>query len=332
MLGYFESLPVETVRARPALLIALADAQQAVGRWDDAHAHYAMALERCHHTPPTEAECRGVLGLATVLQMRGRHDDVLEMVERFLDRAGVLPLDLQVRLLQRKAGALYYLGRYAESVHLLDQVRGLLPPTADPELLVPTVHNQAIAYAAQGRHREAAREFRSALAQVRGTASVRAPLYMANLALVLAYQGELGEARRVAEEGLAAARRFSNRAQETTCLEVLALILSEGGDLDAALAAVRGAEELNDELRMDVITADLLGLRGRIFCARGQYRRAVSFLTQAVDSLSARPDSPRRVEFRALLAWCELRAGRLSVARELLSVQAGVMYLRGCRR
>jgi len=319
LLTYFEALPLEAVRSRPALLVAMADAEQAVGRWDDAHAHYALALERCHQNPPTEEECRGVLGLAKVLQLRGRHDDVLEMVERFLDRSGPLPLELRVRLLQRKAGALYYLGRYEASVQLLDQVRGMLPATADPELLVPTVHNQAIAYAAQGRHREAAREFRAALSQVRGTSSARAPLYMANLALVLTYQGELGEARRVAEEGLAAARRFSNRAQETACLEVLALILSEGGDLDAALASVRSAEELNDDLRMDVLTADLLGLRGRIFCARGQYRRAVSFLTQAVQSLAARPDSPRRVEFGALLAWCELRAGRVSVAHDLLA-------------
>jgi DNA-binding SARP family transcriptional activator len=69
---------------------------------------------------------------------------------------------------------------------------------------------------------------------------------------------------------------------------------------------------------MELLSADLLGLRGRIFCARGQYRRAVSFLSQAVERLSARPGSPRLVEFRATLAWCELRAGRLRVARDHL--------------
>lgn len=318
LLPMLQAVPPERVRANPALLVALADTELALGHWDDAHTHYAIALERSGGTPVHEEECRAVLGLARVLQMRGRHEDVIEAVDRCLERAGRLPAELEARLLQRKAGAHYYLGQFDASLRLLDRVRAMLPASADPELLVPIVHNQAIGYAAQGRHREAAREFRAALAQVRGSASPRAPLYMSNLALLLTYQGELSEARRVAEEGLAAARRFANRAHETACLEVLAQILAESGDLDGALAAIRAAEDLNDELRMELLSADLLGLRGRIFCARGQYRRAVSFLSQAVERLGERPASPRLVEFRATLAWCELRAGRLRVARDHL--------------
>src|SRR5439155_23806123 len=63
---------------------------------------------------------------------------------------------------------------------------------------------------------------------------------------------------------------------------------------------------------------DLLALRGRIVCARGQYRRAVEFLTEAIERLAQRPDAPKLTEFRATLAWCELRAGRVRVARDLL--------------
>ena len=318
LLALFQAVPPERLRAAPALLVAHADAELALGHWDDAHTRYAIALERTGGTPAREDECRAVLGLARVLQMRGRHEDVIEIVDHCVERAGTLPVELEARLLQRKAGAHYYMGQFDASLRLLARVRAMLPASADPELLVPVVHNQAIGYAAQGRHREAAREFRAALAQVRGSASPRAPLYMSNLALLLTYQGELAEARRVAEEGLAAARRFANRAHETACLEVLAQILAESGDLDGALAAIRAAEELNDELRMELLSADLLGLRGRIFCARGQYRRAVSFLSQAVERLGARAGSPRLVEFRATLAWCELRAGRLRVARDHL--------------
>jgi DNA-binding SARP family transcriptional activator len=69
---------------------------------------------------------------------------------------------------------------------------------------------------------------------------------------------------------------------------------------------------------MEVIALDLLALRGRIFCARGQYRRAVEFLSQAIERLAQRPDTPQLTEFRATLAWCELRAGRVRVARDLL--------------
>src|SRR6185503_6874390 len=157
------------------------------------------------------------------------------------------------------------------------------------------------------------------LAQVRGTSSPRAPLYLSNLAYLYTDLGELAEARHCAEEGLLTAQRFSNRAEETICHEALAQILAEAGDLDGALASLKRAEELNAELRLAIIAADLLALRGRIFCARGQYRRAVEFLNQAIERLAERPDSPRLPEFQATLAWCELRAGRPRVARDLLS-------------
>jgi DNA-binding SARP family transcriptional activator len=179
------------------------------------------------------------------------------------------------------------------------------------------MHNLAMAFAAQGRFREASQELRAALAQVRGTSS-RAPLYLSNLAFLLAEQGDLAEARRAAEEGLQAARRFSNRAQETSCHQALAQILAQSGDLDGALSALRHADELNSELRIEVIAADVLALRGRIFCGRGEYRRGVEFLNEAIERLSVRPDDPRLIEYKATLAWCELRAGRPHVARDLL--------------
>jgi len=65
---------------------------------------------------------------------------------------------------------------------VLDQVRARLEGHDEPELVVPTIHNLAVAYAAQGRIREASDEFRYALAQVRGADSPRAPLYLSNLA------------------------------------------------------------------------------------------------------------------------------------------------------
>src|SRR5262249_35009713 len=83
--------------------------------------------------------------------------------------------------------------------------------------------------------------------------------------------------------------------------------------------ALKRAEELNAELRMEVIEADLLLLHGRVFLARGQYRRAVEFVSRAIERLEARPDDPRLAEAQATLAWCELRAGRLHVARGLLA-------------
>jgi ATP/maltotriose-dependent transcriptional regulator MalT/DNA-binding SARP family transcriptional activator len=318
LLQYLGDLPESVVSADPALAIALADARQTVGQWDEAEALYQRVLERCREAGDRAHECQAIIGLGKVFNLRGRYEQVLGMAERGLALAQDGGVDVLARLLQMKAGAHFYLGQYRAAVRVLDEVRALLPTPADPDLLVPILHNLAGAYAAQGRFHEATREFRAALAQVRGTASPRASLYLANLAFHLAELGDLVEARRAAEEGLQIAQRFSNRPFETGCHEALAQILAQSGDLDGALAALKRAEEFNAELRMEVIALDLLVLRGRIFCARGQYRRAVEFLKEAIARLAERPDAPQLTEFRATLAWCELRAGRVRVARDLL--------------
>ena len=318
LLQYLNDLPGEAVRDDLALAVTLADARQALGHWDEAETLYQEVLERCRAAADRPRECLALIGLGKVLNLRGRYEQVLGMAERGLALAHDLPVELRARLMQMKAGAHFYLGQYRAAVRVLDEVRAMLPAAAGSDLLPPVLHNLAGAYAAQGRLQEASREFRAALSHVRGTASPRAPLYLANLAFHLSELGELPEARRAAEEGLEAAHRFSNRAQEASCHQALAQILAQGGDLDGALAALKRAEELNAELRMEVIALDLLALRGRIFCARGEYRRAVEFLTEAIERLATRPGAPQLTEFRATLAWCELRAGRVRVARELL--------------
>src|SRR5262249_49049460 len=287
-----------------------------------------QVLERCRtlpgavpRRPPVnlrEIECRALLGLGKVLNLRGRHEQVLGMAGRGLALAPDLDLRIRARLHEMKAGAHFYLGQYQAAVEVLGEVRALLAGVSEADLLLPTIHNLALAYAAQGRFREAVREFRVALAQVRGADSPRAALYLSNLACFLSELGDLAEARTAAEEGLLAAQRFSNRPQECINQQTLAQVLVQCGDLDGALAAVKRAEELNAELRMEVIAADLLALRGRIFCARGEYRRAVDFITQGIERMRERPDAPRLPEFQATLAWCELRAGRVRVAEEAL--------------
>jgi ATP/maltotriose-dependent transcriptional regulator MalT/DNA-binding SARP family transcriptional activator len=311
-------LPEAVVQDNLELVITLADCRQLLGQWDEADRLYEQALARCQTAGARALECRVLLGMSKVLNMRGKPEQVLGMAERGLAVAEGLDIETQVRLLQRKAGAHFYLGQYAAAVRILDEVRRRLPATADPELLLPTIHNLAMAHAARGRFREAAREFGAALAHVRGAPSPRAPLYLSNLAFLQAELGELADARAAAEEGLKAAQQFSNRAQEITCREALAQVLAQSGDLDGALAELRTTESMNREQRMDMIAGDLLALRARIFCARGQYRRAVGFLEEALAQLNGRAELPRFTEYTAALAWCELRAGRAHVARDRL--------------
>jgi len=318
LLRHLSDLPAEAVGDDLSLALARADAQRAVGGWDEARASYEQVLEAARRAGSRDHECRALAGLGRLLNARGQHEQALGIAESGLARAQDQPVGVRARLLQTKAAGHFYLGHYRAAIKVLDQVRALLKVSDDRELLLPTVHNLAMAYAAQGRYREASDELRVALAQVRGTTSPRAPLYLSNLALVLVELGELAEARRAAEEGLAAAQRFANRAQMAACHQALAQILSRSGDLDGALAALRQAEELNAELRMEVVSAELLALRGRIFADRGEHRRAVAFLNEAMVRYQARRDDPRYAELQATLAWCELRAGRARVARELL--------------
>jgi LuxR family maltose regulon positive regulatory protein len=321
LLRYLTSLPPAAVDAHAALLVARADASQALGQWDEAHALYEQAMERSRTEGSRELECRALLGLGKVLNLRGRHELVLGMAERGLAMSEGLDPEVRARLVQLKASAHFYLGQSPAAVALLNQLRATLG-SGDTELMVPCIHNLAVALATQGRFQEAAREFRAALALVRGTQSPRSPLYLSNLATLLTELGELGEARRAAEEGLQAAQRFANRGQEVACWTALADALVRGADLDGALAALKRAEDLNASLGMELLAADLLALRGRIFCARGQYRRAAELLNRALGRLADRTDAPRLPHFRALLAWCELRSGRAHAARTMLETLA----------
>ena len=313
---YLLDLPAPMVADDLELSLALAEARLALGEWDDAERDLLTLVAAADDRGARAIACRGRLALCKVLNMRGRHEEVLGLAERGLAMSEGLDPDLGTRFLQRMAGAHFYLGQLRAAVRILAEVKARLPQNPDPDLELPTLHNFAMAWAAMGHFREAIREFEAALARVRGTPSPRAPLYLSNIAYVLAEVGDLAPARAAAEECLDLARRFANRAQEMTGRSVLAQILAQSGDQDGAFEALRQAEEMNRELRMEVLAGDLLALRGRIFCARGQYRRGAEFLSQAVERLG--DNRPRQVEFRGLLAWCELRAGRPRLARELL--------------
>lgn len=316
---HLADLPLEWRKGDPPLTVALADAQGALGDWNAAEPAYEEALAQSRAGGDREVECRAIVGLGKIYNLRGKHEQVLGMAERGLALASELPLDVGVRLLQMKAGAHFYLGQFGAAVRVLDEVRSILPDSADPELVIPTIHNLAVALHNQGRFREASEEFKAALVQVQGGGSPRAALYQYNLALLQCDLGELADAKRAAEDGLAVAQRFSHRAHEAMCHLALSQALVGGGDLDGALSSLRHAEDLNAELRMEVIAADLLALRARVFCARGQYRRAVDFLERALERLAGGADNPRFSEFQASLAWCELRAGRPRVAHDRLA-------------
>ncbi|MEO6462611.1 MAG: AAA family ATPase, partial [Candidatus Eisenbacteria bacterium] len=208
LLSLLGELAPVALESDPGLRLARADGHQAVGQWNEAAAGYEEVLADARAAHRRGDEVRALIGLGKVLNLRGRHEQVLGMAEHGLAVVGPEAIESRARLLQMKAAAHFYLGHSQAAIALLDEVRALLQGRSDPELLVPTIHNLAIAYAARGRFRLASREFRSALVHVRGTASPRAALYLSNLATLLLETGELIEARAAAEEALVAAQRF----------------------------------------------------------------------------------------------------------------------------
>src|SRR5262249_26571235 len=138
---HLSDLPIEWRQNDPTLTVALADAQGALGNWNAVEPAYDEALVQARASGEREVECRALVGLGKIYNLRGKHEQVLGMAERGLALATHLPLEIGVKLLQMKAGAHFYLGQFGAAVRVLDEVRSRLPDSAGPELAIPTIHN-----------------------------------------------------------------------------------------------------------------------------------------------------------------------------------------------
>src|SRR5262249_41581966 len=78
------------------------------GEWTGAEPAYDEALAASRASGNRETECRALVGLGKIYNLRGRHEQVLGMAERGLALAADLPLEIGVKLLQMKAGAHFY--------------------------------------------------------------------------------------------------------------------------------------------------------------------------------------------------------------------------------
>src|SRR5207249_239947 len=97
-------LPAPAACPPASLAVMQADTQQALGAWDEAEKLFEHVLERCRAVPGVaarrpgvnlrEIECRALLGLGKVLNLRGRHEQVLGMAERGLALAHDLDLEI----------------------------------------------------------------------------------------------------------------------------------------------------------------------------------------------------------------------------------------------
>ena len=203
---------------------------------------------------------------------------------------------------------------------ILDEVRSSLADAADPELLVPTVHNLAMALRRAGPvPRGLARS------SARRSPRCAAPARRARRSISRTWRScspswaSWPRRGAPAEEGLAggaavlepragdhlprgarpdpgAERRPRRRARRAATRRGAERRAAHGADRRRPAGAAR---------------PDLL--RARRVPPRGRVPR-----TRRSRGCAARPDDPRLIEFQATLAWCELRAGRVHVARDLL--------------
>src|SRR5262249_56571640 len=86
-----DDAPAATGDAAPVLALARADALAALGRWDEAERAYEQILDDARRAGALERECRALLGLGKVLDLRGRHEHGLGRAERRLRSSAGLP-------------------------------------------------------------------------------------------------------------------------------------------------------------------------------------------------------------------------------------------------
>jgi hypothetical protein len=217
---------------------------------------------------------------------------------------------VRARLLQIKAAGHFYLGHYRAAIRVLDQVRaaqGVGRPRAAAHRAQPgdglrRARPLSRSIGRATRRRTGARHELAAGAAL-----------SVELAFLLAELGELAEAR-APPRRLASAQRFANRAQMVTCHQVLPQILARGGMI-RRVAALRQAEELNAELRMEVRSAD--PSRPRPDLRRSRRAPARGRVPERGDG--ALPVAPGRSAVRAAGRARVVRAaGGARVARDLL--------------
>lgn len=278
------------------------------------------ALEDAPGTPRAADALRLALALDDAWMFRGQHDQARRHYEALIDAPGIGAGE-RARALSNYGFASTLVGSTTAAAGLLDRAEELAREAQEPELRMRILYHRAITAIEAGRPLDA---FVPLAAGEQIADQLRRPRSVSAFRDVLATaRCYSGDARTAATEYHAANELDRGAGHEHGLLRGLvneANAWSAAGELDAAIACVREAEEHANRLEDLVALANLRATEGQIALASGDVGRAVELFRAALAQVGAEEAHTDAHLFRLDLADALLRTGAATEAQELVDV------------
>ncbi len=245
---------------RAKIALARGQAYEQLGRFDEAHADYARALDDARSVGADQLEARALAATAHVLWLLDRYDEGLELLPVALERARAVGLaDVEARLLYTAGTSRFGRGEFEQALSLHEQALSVAESNGDLEGQALAHHGLCESYFFQGpferglSHGRRADEMLRSLGQ---RSMVAHNAYM--VAWLLALMGEWAEGLEVVEASIATSREIGNRREEAFALYDRAeLMLSAGRIAEALDDADAGTEIFRD---LGLVRGEIIGL------------------------------------------------------------------------
>jgi DNA-binding CsgD family transcriptional regulator/tetratricopeptide (TPR) repeat protein len=322
--------PADAVGLRVQLATTCAGVERLLGRHEEAHARLVAGLAELPDPAAPDA-----IALMIELAIDGLFRADPESVRDWASRALEAARELGERPLVAAAAAILALGHavagsIAEAQSAYAEASALLAAMSDEEL---GARVDAAAYLTSAatyldRYDEAVAHAERALRLGRAAGRLH-PTLLPALGAAHCMRGRLGEAAKVLDDGVEAARLVGITQSMAWMLRNRALLSAVAGDLAAALEMAEEALELTQRLDESVLSSWAAMAVARASVMAGQSRRAVDVLGGSEEALRPIPGAWRAMGLEALAtAYADLgrgdEAARAAAAAEAHAVALGL--------
>jgi tetratricopeptide (TPR) repeat protein len=296
-------------------------ALEQIGRNEDAHAGYELAVDRARAAGDQMLEARSLASLAHVLWITDRYEDGDRLLPEALEAARrVGATDLEARLLYTAGTIMFGRGAFRASLPFLDGSLSVAEANGDSEGLAMAHHGLCDTYFFLGPFTTAldhALEADLLLRELGQRPMVSHNAYM--VGWLRWFLGEWDEADRVVGAALEGSREIGNRRDEAFALSARAEIRLAAGDIAGALADADLSVEAMREVgapRGEMI-AHLI--RSSVLAEAWAFDGMASAVGHALRICDELDTSFMRPRVLSNVGWLELRAGNRDRALERFS-------------